>query len=68
MSASIAFDNTGAPYDPSVIIQNGLFDLDAYRSYSPAFVTVTFALAYGVSFASVTSVIVHIFRESVRSS
>lgn len=61
MSAPISFDNTGMPYDPSAVIQNGNFSIDMYKSYSPLFIPVTFAIAYGVAFASFTAVIVHTY-------
>ncbi|KAH8113799.1 OPT oligopeptide transporter [Phellopilus nigrolimitatus] len=61
MSASVAFDNTGLQYDPSLIIQNGTFSLEAYTAYSPAFIPVTLAMGYGISFASMTGVFVHTF-------
>ena len=67
MSASIAFDNTGLPYDPSVIIQGGSFDQEAYQAYSPMFLPITIAIAYGLSFASVASVLVHTYCESLSS-
>lgn len=65
MSASIAFDNTGLPYDPSVIIQGGTFNQEAYQAYSPMFLPITIAIAYGLAFASITSVIVHTFCEQI---
>lgn len=33
----------------------------AYKEYSPLFLSTTFALSYGLSFASITSTIVHAF-------
>lgn len=63
MSASIAFDNTGMPYNASQVVTNGIFDLAKYEAYSPAFLPATLAIAYGVSFASFASVIVHTFRQ-----
>ncbi|KAF8559373.1 OPT oligopeptide transporter [Imleria badia] len=61
MSASIAFDNTGMAYNASQVVTNGIFDIAKYEAYSPAFLSATLAIAYGVSFASFTSVIVHTF-------
>lgn len=63
MSADIAFDNTGLEYNPLAIIQNGTFNEQLYQAYSPVFIPITFALAYGLSFASMTAVLVHTFRE-----
>lgn len=67
MSASIAFDNTGLPYDPTIIIQDGQFNVEAYKAYSPMFLPITFAMAYGLSFASMTAVLVHTFRKCIIS-
>jgi hypothetical protein len=36
------------------------FDEEAYKAYSPMFLAPTFALNYGLSFAALTAVIVHI--------
>ena len=63
MSAPISFDNTGMQYDPSAIIQDGTFSQELYEAYSPIFIPITFALEYGIAFASTTAVIVHTFRE-----
>lgn len=63
MSALIPFDNTGMPYDPSIVIVNGTFNVQAYEAYSPLFLPITFIMAYGISFAAMTSVIVHTFRK-----
>lgn len=64
MSAPISFDNTGMPYDPSAIIQDGTFSQELYESYSPIFLPITFALEYAIAFASTTAVIVHTYRKS----
>ena len=63
MSASISFDNTGQPYDPSAVIQDGTFNLEMYKAYSPLFIPITFALAYGIAFASMAAVLVHTWRK-----
>ncbi|KAF8641045.1 hypothetical protein AX17_000689 [Amanita inopinata Kibby_2008] len=62
VSAFTSWDNTGAPYNASAIIgPDGLFDQKAYSEYSPLFMSITLALAYGVAFASFASVFVHTF-------
>lgn len=61
MSAPISFDNTGMPYDPSAIIQDGTFSQELYEAYSPIFLPITFALEYAIAFASTTAVIVHTY-------
>ena len=62
ISASSTFDNTGAQYDPSRIVTNGIFDESKYAAYSPAFMPATLAIAYGVAFASFASTVVHSLR------
>ncbi|KAE9392531.1 OPT oligopeptide transporter [Gymnopus androsaceus JB14] len=55
-----SFDNTGQPYDVSKITNSdGTFNEAAYQAYSPLYLSVTFALAYGLSFASVTGTLTH---------
>ncbi|OCH88594.1 OPT oligopeptide transporter [Obba rivulosa] len=56
-----SYDNTGAPYDVSAILTNGVFDEVKYRAYSPLFISTTFAISYGVQFAAFTAVVVHTF-------
>ena len=41
------------------VIVNGEFSLEQYRNYSPLYLSVTYALAYGVAFAAFSAVIVH---------
>lgn len=67
MSAPLVFDNTGSVYDSGSVIINGTFSVDAYKAYSPLYMPITFALAYGVTFASYTSVFVHTWRTSISS-
>lgn len=62
ISSSIAFDNTGNSYNPIQIITNGTFDLSKYEAYSPVFLSSSLAIAYGIAFASFTSLLVHAFR------
>lgn len=55
ISSTHSFDNTGKSYDVSRIISNGTnFDEAKYKAYSPLFLSTTFALSYGLSFASIT--------------
>ncbi|KIP12223.1 hypothetical protein PHLGIDRAFT_32874 [Phlebiopsis gigantea 11061_1 CR5-6] len=63
MASSTSYDNTGVPYNVTRILQDGTtrFDQAKYESYSPLFLSTTFALSYGLSFASITSIIVHTF-------
>lgn len=60
MSSRTSYDNTGAAYNVTRILKtDGTFDLDAFHTYSPLFLSTTFALSYGLSFASITATIVH---------
>ncbi|KAN0135066.1 oligopeptide transporter [Lactarius tabidus] len=62
MVSSQAFDNTGNPYNVSRVINDDVtFNIDAYKAYSPLFISVTFAVSYGLSFAATTAAITHTF-------
>ncbi|KAF1348503.1 OPT family small oligopeptide transporter [Delphinella strobiligena] len=62
LSGSDTYDNTGAIYNATRIVDAaGNFLPEAYEQYSPIFMPVTFALGYGLSFAIMTCVPVHIF-------
>ncbi|OWP05047.1 hypothetical protein B2J93_617 [Marssonina coronariae] len=60
MSTGGSFDNTGAAYNVSRIL-TPTYELDPqlYSEYSPLFLSTTFALAYGLSFATIIAVVVH---------
>ena len=58
--SSRSFDNTGSPYNITRILNDDItFNPDAYKAYSPLFISVSFAVAYGLSFASVTATVTH---------
>ncbi|KII89388.1 hypothetical protein PLICRDRAFT_41036 [Plicaturopsis crispa FD-325 SS-3] len=62
MSTRDSFDNTGAVYDVTQILNaDTTFNETAYKEYSPLFLSTTFALNYGISFASITATIMHAF-------
>ncbi|KAF8510486.1 OPT oligopeptide transporter [Gautieria morchelliformis] len=62
ISTSNSYDNTGALYNVTQIVTaDSVLDLAKYKAYSPLFLSATFAMAYGVSFASITATIVHTF-------
>ncbi|KAI0076152.1 OPT oligopeptide transporter [Panus rudis PR-1116 ss-1] len=62
ISSRTSFDNTGHTYDVTKIITPNLtLDVDKYKSYSPLFLSTTFAISYGLSFASITATITHTF-------
>ena len=55
MVSDNSFDNTGGSYDVTRILSNGtVFDQAKYEAYSPLFLSTTFAISYGLSFASIT--------------
>ncbi|KAI0247355.1 small oligopeptide transporter [Lactifluus subvellereus] len=58
--SSQSFDNTGSIYNVSRVINaDGSFNLQAYQSYSPVFLSISFVISYGLSFASITAVLMH---------
>ncbi|BCS30042.1 small oligopeptide transporter, OPT family [Aspergillus puulaauensis] len=60
MSDSSSYDNTGQVYNVSRILTPEMtLDLAKYESYSPLFLSTTFTLCYGLSFATIIAVIVH---------
>ncbi|KAJ3513061.1 hypothetical protein NLJ89_g3166 [Agrocybe chaxingu] len=61
ISAYISWDNTGMPYQAKQIVTDGIFDPEKYAAYSPVFMSVTLALAYGIAFAAFPAVFVHTF-------
>ncbi|KAI5994878.1 OPT oligopeptide transporter protein-domain-containing protein [Pisolithus marmoratus] len=69
MSTRTSYDNTGAAYNITRIINaDTSFNITAYQEYSPLFLSTTFALSYGLSFASITATLVHallFFRKQI---
>ncbi|KAI0029695.1 OPT oligopeptide transporter protein-domain-containing protein [Vararia minispora EC-137] len=60
LSSRNAYDNTGQVYDLERILNpDGTLNEVAYQSYSPLFLSTTFAVSYGLSFASITATVVH---------
>ena len=50
------------PYNVSQIINSdSSFNLEAYKAYSPIFLSATFAISYGLSFATITATLTHTF-------
>ncbi|KAG9815505.1 small oligopeptide transporter, partial [Aureobasidium melanogenum] len=59
-STSSSYDNTGGVYNVSKILTPQItLDLKKYEEYSPLFLSTTFALCYGLSFAAISAVVVH---------
>lgn len=61
ISDSGAYDNTANTYNVSMILDpiTHTFVEEKYKAYSPIFLSTTFALTYGLSFASITAVVIH---------
>ncbi|KAI0133875.1 small oligopeptide transporter [Xylariales sp. AK1849] len=59
-SDSGSWDNTQNAYNVSQVMTSDFtLDIAKYEAYSPLFLSTTFALCYGLSFAGISSVIVH---------
>ncbi|KAH7910430.1 OPT oligopeptide transporter [Hygrophoropsis aurantiaca] len=69
ISSRTSYDNTGQPYDVNLILgADSTLNLTAYENYSPLFLSTTFAMSYGLSFASITATIMHailFFRKQI---
>ncbi|KAI5123303.1 hypothetical protein M0805_009324 [Coniferiporia weirii] len=62
ISSRISYDNTGASYNVTAILNDdSTINLEKYRNYSPLFLSTTFAMSYGLSFASITATLTHAF-------
>ncbi|KAK6202518.1 oligopeptide transporter [Scheffersomyces amazonensis] len=61
ISSSDSYDRFGQSYNVSRIVDpvTLTFDLQAYKEYSPLFLSTTFAISYGLSFASILATIMH---------
>ena len=61
MTADV-YDRFGQLYNvTNVIDASGRLNEAAYETYSPPFLPATFAFVYGLSFASITAVLVHVY-------
>ncbi|EEU46600.1 uncharacterized protein NECHADRAFT_38996 [Fusarium vanettenii 77-13-4] len=62
MSDSSTYDNTGAPYNTTrILTPEFTLDEEEYKSYSPLFISTTFAMSYGLSFAAISSLVVYTY-------
>jgi OPT family oligopeptide transporter len=62
MSDSSTYDNTGAAYNVTrILTPEFTLNLEAYKAYSPLFLSTTFALSYGLSFAAIASLVVYTY-------
>lgn len=58
-----SFTRNGRVYDVTMITSSDLaFNQTAYEAYSPIYLSATFALSYGLSFASMTATISKVFQ------
>ncbi|KAK2614917.1 hypothetical protein N8I77_001706 [Diaporthe amygdali] len=55
------YDRFGEVYDSTKVITGQFFDEAKYKDYSPPYLPATFAFVYGLSFASITSVLSHVY-------
>lgn len=62
MSDSQIYDNTANVYEiKSIVTPQLTLDEQAYKEYSPLFLSTTFAISYGLSFAAIAALIVHTY-------
>ncbi|KAF8907710.1 OPT oligopeptide transporter [Gymnopilus junonius] len=62
ISSRTSYDNTFNTYNVSrILTPDSTIDLEAYHNYSPLFLSTTFAISYGLSFASITATLMHAF-------
>ncbi|KAF2395795.1 small oligopeptide transporter [Trichodelitschia bisporula] len=60
LSDSLSYDNTAGPYKvANILTPQYTLDLQKYKEYSPIYLSTTFALQYGLSFATIIAVVVH---------
>lgn len=62
VSTNVSHDNTGIRYNVTRILNDQfLFDLTKYMVYSPLFLGTTFAVAYGLTFATINTIRIHTY-------
>ncbi|KAJ2589631.1 hypothetical protein H4R99_007393 [Coemansia sp. RSA 1722] len=54
------YTTNSTPYNISRVMRNGVFDNQAYESYSPLRMSLEFSWVYGIGFAALMSILVHI--------
>lgn len=60
ISSVNTYDRFQQVYNVSrILTKTNVFDIEGYQNYSPLFLPTTFAVSYGMSFASISSTIVH---------
>lgn len=60
ISSRTSYDNHGKAYNVTrILTPQSTLNEAAYHSYSPLFLSTTFAISYGLSFASITATLMH---------
>ncbi|KAF7977555.1 hypothetical protein HWV62_3348 [Athelia sp. TMB] len=60
MSSRLPYDNMGKVYNVTAILtEDATIDLEAFRNYSPLYLSITFVMSYALSFMAITSMITH---------
>lgn len=60
--SSSTFDNTGSTYNITRVVDENLnFVQSKYEAYSPMYISMSYSLTYGLSFAAVTAMVVHTY-------
>ena len=60
ISDSQSYDNTQSVYNVSrILTPEYTLDLEKYQNYSPLFLSTTFSLTYGLSFAAIMALVTH---------
>lgn len=54
------YDNTGQIYNAAAVMTGESLDVQKYREYSMPYLPITFLIVYGLSFASLTCILVHV--------
>uniref|UniRef100_A0A0W0FUN2 Putative small oligopeptide transporter n=1 Tax=Moniliophthora roreri TaxID=221103 RepID=A0A0W0FUN2_MONRR len=57
--STAAYDNTGQPYNLTRVMSGGRLDVEAYKAYSPLYISIALIMNYGLSFMAVTATITH---------
>ncbi|KAG5659026.1 hypothetical protein KAF25_007579 [Fusarium avenaceum] len=62
MSDSGTYDNTGARYNTTrILTKDFTLNEEEYKNYSPLFISTTFAMSYGLSFAAISALVVYTY-------
>ncbi|KAI0024769.1 OPT oligopeptide transporter protein-domain-containing protein [Xylariomycetidae sp. FL0641] len=62
MSDAETYDNTGSSYNVTrILTPEYRLDESAYQNYSPLFISTTFAMSYGLSFAAISALVAYTY-------